>query len=67
MRYVYLGDRMTDHRLVGEQCDPVRRRDGKCVVGGSKQLVVFADGERTIVIRRRLRVLDAGRPEERRL
>lgn len=57
MRYVYLGDRMTRPELVGAACDPVLRPDGKCIVGGSKQLVRFADGLEVIVLRRRLRVV----------
>lgn len=32
MRYTYLGDILTDPALIGLQCDPVRRADGKCVV-----------------------------------
>lgn len=56
MRYVYLGDRLTDHDLKGRACDPVRRDDGKCIVGRSKQLVEFEDGRRAVVVRRRLRV-----------
>jgi hypothetical protein len=55
MRYVYLGDRMTDARLRGAPCDPVLRADGRCIVGRSKQLVVFGDGARHVVLRRRLR------------
>jgi hypothetical protein len=57
MTYVYLGDHLTDARLVGRQCDPVRRSDGKCIVGKSKQLVDFDDGVRAVVLRRRLRKL----------
>lgn len=56
-RYVYLGDKLTDLALVGQPCDPVRRGDGRCVVGGSKQLVEFASGVRCVVLRRRLRVV----------
>lgn len=58
MRYIYLGDAMTAPELRGAACDPVLRADGKCVVGGSKQLVVFADGTRHVVLRRRLRRTD---------
>jgi hypothetical protein len=61
MRYVYLGDRMTDARWRGSLCEPVRRSDGRCIIGGSKQLVVFGDGTAVVVLRRRLRV----RPEAR--
>lgn len=55
MRYVYLGDRLTDPRLVGQPCNPVFTVSGKCVVGGSKQLVRFSTGELVVVLRRRLR------------
>ena len=55
-RYIYLGDRLTDARLRGQRCDPVRRQDGRCVVGRGKQLVQFAAGTRHVVLRRRLRV-----------
>ena len=40
----------------GRLCDPVRRTDGRCIVGRGSQLVVFEDGTRAIVIRRCLRV-----------
>lgn len=64
MRYVYLGDRMTDPRLVGQPCDPVSRTTGKrevCVVGSGKgtprnQLVKFSTGELVVVLGRRLRL-----------
>ncbi|MFH1834222.1 MAG: hypothetical protein ABH877_04285 [bacterium] len=57
MRYVYLGDRLTDPRLVGEKCDPVRRADGKCIKSlMATQLVHFASGEDHVVLARRLRV-----------
>jgi hypothetical protein len=57
MRYVYLGDRLTDLALIGQRCEPVRRADGRCIVGGSKQLVRFASGRLVVVLRRRLRVV----------
>lgn len=62
-RYCYLGDRLTDPRLVGQPCDPVRRRDGKVIVGTGQgvprnQLVVFADGSQVVVLGRRLRLAD---------
>lgn len=58
MRYVYLGDRLTDPALVGQQCDPVRRADGKCIVSQrmATALVRFADGRERVVARRCLRV-----------
>ena len=57
MRYIYLGDRMTDPTLKGQPCEPVRREDGKCIVGRGAQLVRFADGQARVVVRRRLRVV----------
>ena len=68
MRYVYLGDRLTAAALKGQPCDPVRRADGKCIVGRGAQLVRFADGSERVVVRRRLRVqparAEAGRETE---
>lgn len=55
-RYVYLGDRLTDPALVDQICEPVRRADGKCIVGRAKQLVRFANGTEVAVMRRRLRL-----------
>ena len=62
MRYVYLGDRFTDPRLIDQPCDPVRRADGKVVVGTGKgtprnQLVRFENGAEVVVSARRLRVV----------
>jgi hypothetical protein len=58
MRYVYLGDALTEASLVGQPCDPVRREDGKCIVSTrmATALVVFGDGRHRVVKRRRLRV-----------
>ena len=61
MRYVYLGDRLTDPRFVGQPCDPVYRADRQpvTVIRGTRprnQLVVFADGEQVVVPGRRLRL-----------
>ena len=61
MRYIYLGDRLTDHRLVGQPCDPIRRADGRVVVGSGNrvprnQLVRFEDGTLAVVLGRRLRL-----------
>jgi hypothetical protein len=56
VRYIYLGDRLTDPRFVGQPCDPVHDARGKCVVRGGKALVVFSWGERVVVLRRRLRL-----------
>lgn len=59
-RYVYRGDALTDPALRGQPCDAVRRPDGRCVVGGSKQLTRFADGREVVVMRRQLRVVGTG-------
>lgn len=58
MRYTYHGDRLTDDSLKGMQFDPVRRPDGKCIVGRSTAsiLVQDADGNRYVVLLRRLRL-----------
>lgn len=58
MRYTYLGDKLTDERLQGMQCEPVRRPDGRCVVSVklATALVVDEQGRRWVVLRRRLRL-----------
>ena len=58
MRYTYLGDCQTRADLRGVQCDPVKRADGKCIVGRrmGTALVQTANGERHVVLRRRLRL-----------
>ena len=64
MRYVYLGDKLTDPRFVNRPCDPVRRPDGKAIVGRPpgprNQLVVFADGAEAVVRARLLRLIERG-------
>ena len=62
MRYTYLGDKMTRPDLVGVQCDPKRRPDGKCVVSVpmATAMVTLEDGTEHIVLRRRLRVNRGG-------
>lgn len=62
VRYLYLGTRDTDPALKGQPCDPVRRPDGKCIVGRGNQLVRFADGSVRVVVRRRLRVGEKPKP-----
>jgi hypothetical protein len=62
VRYVYLGDRMTADRWRGRECDPVRRADGRCIARRGSALVVFDDGSKIVVNRRRLRLT----PEARR-
>lgn len=61
MRYIYLGDRLTDPMYVGQPCDPVMRRDRTpvTVIRGTRprnQLVVFANGTEVVVLGRRLRL-----------
>jgi hypothetical protein len=57
-RYSYLGDKLTDESLIGLQCNPVRRADGKCIVNVklATALVEDAQGNRYVVLRRRLRL-----------
>jgi len=55
VKYVYLGDRMTDPALRRQPCDPVLRQDGKCITGRGAMLVRFADGLERVVVRRLLR------------
>jgi hypothetical protein len=62
MRYYYLGDRFTDPTLIDAYCDPIRRDDGKCIIGrNATQLVRFAGGREVIVLRRRLRLTPESR------
>lgn len=58
MRYRYLGDRLTDPKLKGMLCDPVKDTRGKCILGRrmATALVVNTQGERHVVLRRRLRL-----------
>jgi hypothetical protein len=58
-RYVYLGASGSALALVGRPCDPVRRSDGRCIVGRGNALVIF-QGERAprVVVRRRLRLTE---------
>lgn len=61
LRYRYLGDRFTDEDLVDAACDPIRRPDGKRIVGrNATMLVVFEDARRAVVLRRRLRLQRKG-------
>ena len=52
-RYFVLPDR---HGGGGFHANPVRRPDGKCIVGNGSALVVTSDGTRVVVLRRRLRL-----------
>jgi hypothetical protein len=57
-RYTYLGDALTPPELIGMQCNPVHRDDGKCVVSVpmATALVENEHGKRYVVKRRRLRL-----------
>ena len=56
MRYLYLGDRLTDAKWKGRQCDPVLRPDGKCITSKlGTMLVAWEDGSLGVVLRRQLR------------
>ena len=56
MRYTYLGDKLTAEHLRSLQCDPVKNARDKCIISHGKALVVDAEGNQYIVIRRRLRL-----------
>jgi hypothetical protein len=63
MRYRYVNRAyLASGALHGLHCDPVRRPDGKCWVGGGKQVVVFEDGVEAVVIRRCLRLTSKLKP-----
>lgn len=54
--YKYLGDRLTDLKYKGQLCDAVKKPNGKCIRGKNGNfLVVFASGEKVVVLGRRLR------------
>ncbi len=54
--YKYLGDRFTDPKYKGQQCDAVRRPDGKCIRGkNGSMLVKFSNAEIVVVLGRLLR------------
>lgn len=59
VRYVFLGDKMTDPLLIGMPCDPVTRDDGRCIISTrmATALVLFENGIHCVVPRRRLRLV----------
>jgi hypothetical protein len=59
-RYTYLGDRLTREDLRGARCKAVLRPDGKCVCSRwtATMLVEFESGERSNVLRRKLRKIE---------
>lgn len=62
MRYTYIGDKLTTPALIGLQCDPVRRPDGRCIISQkmATALVIDDQGRKHVVVRRRLRLNKAG-------
>ncbi|SFD92164.1 hypothetical protein [Spirosoma endophyticum] len=55
-RYTYLGDRITDPTLKGQDCAAVLQKNGKCIRGkNGSMLVQFDSGRRAVVIGRLLR------------
>lgn len=58
MRYTYIGGKDTDAALIGMQCDPVLRPDGKCIISSkmATALVIDANGKKHVILRRRLRL-----------
>lgn len=59
--YSYLGDRLTDPSLKNMPYDPVRREDGKCIVGQgtATKLIEDQEGDEHVVLCRRLRLTTA--------
>jgi len=55
MNYKYLGDRLTSIELKGQQCEAVRRSDGKCIRGRNGTMLVSFNGIQHTVIARLLR------------
>lgn len=62
MRYTYVGRPGRITGRYGQPCNPVRRADGRCIMGRKprNQLVVFADGALACVPARCLRLTKAG-------
>lgn len=58
MRYIYLGDALTDSALLNMPCNPVKDARGKCIISQkmATALVQNAQGKRYVVKRRRLRL-----------
>lgn len=54
-RYKYLGDRATDVRFKGKECEAILRPDGKCIRGKNGSMLVSFDEIKTVVIARLLR------------
>ena len=55
MTYRYLGDRLTDPKYKGQQCEAVRNVNGKCIRGRNGSMLVSFSGTTVVVIARLLR------------
>lgn len=53
--YKYLGDRMTDPKFKGQQCEAIRNKAGKCIRGKNGNMLVSFNGLPVVVIARLLR------------
>lgn len=60
--YRYLGDRLTDTKLVNAECVAVLNARGKCIRGRGTMLVQFTgeDAPRAVLARRLRKVVGAG-------
>lgn len=58
--YRYLGDTLTDRRLVGQRCEAVLDRRGKCICSRLGTMLVRFGDEVVNVLRRRLRKMSDG-------
>ena len=56
MRYTYRGDRLTDPKLKGMQCNPVRRLDGKCIRSRKATMLVTDGNINYVILARQLRI-----------
>lgn len=54
-QYKYLGDRLTDDRFKGKNCEAVLRTNGKCIRGKNGGMLVDFNGIKAVVIARLLR------------
>jgi hypothetical protein len=55
MKYIYLGDRLTDEKLKDKKCESVLRQNGKCIRGKNGNMLVKFETGNVVVIARLLR------------
>ena len=55
MKYIYLGDKLTDPCLIGKKCAAVLNSKGKCIRSRLSTMLVDFGSEKHIVLARRLR------------